>query len=645
MAFFNILALLVLALLLTHVTKEKLVDVLPMAVCILILVLYVLAFFWGLALIDYLSILLLASSAFVFFACAKDKQKALLRRSKRVMLEPGTIIILGTIVLVSICVSAKLVTWWDDYNFWATDVKSLFYLNGFADKYCNVAAEFGDYPPGTQLLKWWFLHLQPGRFVEGLMFAGYYCLNLCFLAPLLRYFKGKNVVMMALCALGLWLFPSTVEIFYIDGCCADLTMAVIYGAYLVAVIDRKNHSSLFYYGRLACYLMVLVLTKNVAFMWVAFALLFTYGYTFLQRQELSGKKTAAKLAVLTILPVGVEVSWLLYCFLHKRVAKLTGTAISMATGSIQIPDYSKEMVHAFIEAFISWPLHRWKTIAIDISPLALFLLVMLTMVVMIKGKVVEKRRGWYLCGYLCISGIAFYAIDLLSHLTIFAIESQYLEPYGMISSIERYGAPFTIGSLYLIAYLIMEHVRRMEEDKIVPASWRRKKWGIFLSRYGGYLLCLAFVFLTADYSSAYRGLWGYRNTTEETLQSRIDIMDEQAVLFTERIEDYFAKPYANDCARVLYVRDSEDARWIQNTYLNFEASPISLAHAEIDGKTVTQEELLALIRNSHAGYLYIEKQSEELACLDECTVDDQFQTKRLYQIIEAAEGIRLIQVD
>ena len=39
------------------------------------------------------------------------------------------------VIVVTVCVRDKAVSWWDDYNFWATDVKSLFYLNGFADKY------------------------------------------------------------------------------------------------------------------------------------------------------------------------------------------------------------------------------------------------------------------------------------------------------------------------------------------------------------------------------------------------------------------------------------------------------------------------------------------------------------------------------
>ena len=103
----------------------------------------------------------------------------------------------------------------------------------------NAAAEFGDYPPGTQMLKWWFLHFSPGEFKEGLMFAGYYFMNLAFLFPMLKIIKKRNILQMAAGAAILWLFPAVAETFWCNGCCADLTMAVVYGAFLTAVADSK----------------------------------------------------------------------------------------------------------------------------------------------------------------------------------------------------------------------------------------------------------------------------------------------------------------------------------------------------------------------------------------------------------------------
>ena len=102
--------------------------------------------------------------------------------------------------------------------------------------------------------------------------------------------------------------------------------------------------------------------------------------------------------------------------------------------------------------------------------------------------------------------MVFYSINLISHLTIFAVETQYLEPFGMVSSIERYGAPFTIGGLYLLAFLAA--------GKGVDGA---RKSGT------GALLCMVFVLLTADYAGAYRALWGYRSTVEEVLREREEI--------------------------------------------------------------------------------------------------------------------------
>ena len=58
-------------------------------------------------------------------------------------------------------------------------------------------------------------------------------------------------------------------------------------------------------------------------------------------------------------------------------------------------------------------------------------------------------------------GNCFYGINLVSHLTIFATETQYLEATGMIASIERYSAPFTVGTLYLLFGIFLERSPRL----------------------------------------------------------------------------------------------------------------------------------------------------------------------------------------
>ena len=603
-------------------TRIKLVEAFPVGCSLVVILLYVLSFLRALSASDYIAIIGLIFAAICVCRMEKEKRRALVSYARQELSSASALTAFIMVVIVTVCVSGKLVNWWDDYNFWATDVKSLFYLDGFADKYANVAAEFGDYPPGTQMMKWWFLHFSPSAFREGLMFAGYYFMNLSFLFPFLKVIQKRNVFMMAAGGIGLWLFPAVAEVFWCDGCCADLTMAVVYGAFLTAVVDRREHSRFFYYGRQALFLMVLVLCKNTGFIWVAFGLLFSYGYHLLMHRKEGADKESRKadrraLFFVTLFPVLTEASWLGFCLINRRVAKLTGTAFHMVTGGMNIPSYQEEMVKAFAEAFVKWPLHRWKTIAIDLSPLMLYLLLLLFIFLLYKFHVLDKKMARYVGAFWGTSGILFYTLNLLSHLTIFAVETQYLEPFGMVSSIERYGAPFVIGGLYLTAFFTI-------------GGNRAKK---------GAILCMLFVLLTTDYKSAYRALIGYRDTVEKVMTERGEIVDEGAEKFLEVI----GGGEKGNIGRVLYLRDASDVSWVRNTYVGFEAAPVSVMYGNVDASALGSQDIINAIEDAHAGFLYVgELEGNGKEIFQPLTVEEEFEYNCLYRVMEEAGGIRLV---
>lgn len=619
----QIAAFLILILGLAWKFRVQLVEAIPVGVALLILMLYLLAFFRGLSASDYIAVAVIGAAMIYFFRVSGEKRRDIVRFAREELLSPGALTAFVMVILVTVCVSGKVVSWWDDYNFWATDAKALFYLDGFADKYANVAAEFGDYPPGTQLMKWWFTHFYPEEFKEGLMFAGYYFMNLAFLFPMLKIMKRKNVILdvlqMAVGMVVLWLFPVVAEGFWLDGCCADLTMALVYGAFLVSVADRKGKGRLFYYGRQALFLMVLVLCKNTGFIWAAFGLLFDYGYHVIQHGKENDregrKKDRQALLIVTFLPVLTEMSWLGFCFLNRRVAKLTGAAVQMATGRMNIPAYQGEMVKAFAEAFFIWPLHKWKTIAIDITPLGLYLLLLVLVALLYRCHLLDKKTACYTGGFFAVTGIVFYTFNLISHLTIFAVETQYLQPFGMISSIERYGAPFTIGGLYLMAFYAMSGKR--------PAA--------------GAVVCSIFVLLTTDYGGAYRGIWGYQSTVDEVISQREEIVDEQARVFLETV----AAGEKEGIGRVLYLRDISDVSWVRNTYIGFEAAPVSVMYGNVDGASMSSPEIEKAIEDAHAGFLYVDVLAEELFApfMED---KEKFESGCLYQVMRENGGIRLI---
>lgn len=619
----HILSLLTFILILGFFLKEKLTDCIPAAVSLLILLLYGLSFGNLLWLTDILAPLFLLGSGIFVFKMDSEKRKEFAAFAAKELHTPAFLTALLLFLAVTVCVSGKLTSWWDDYNFWATDVKSIFYLDGFADKYENVAAEFGDYPPGTQMMKWWFLHFSPSEFKEGLMFAGYYVCNLAFLVPLLERIKKKNIITMIIGAALLWLFPSMMEAFWMDGCCADFTMAVIYGAFLTAVLDREGHSALFYYGRQACYLMVLVLCKNTGAIWLAFGILFTLLYHFLHRKDeifvQDRKAVKSGLLAVILLPVLTEGSWLFFCLMNRRVAKLTGVAVHMATGSMNIPDVQGQMVDAFVTAFLKWPLHRYSTAILNLSPLMMVILVLAIYALLGIRKKITGKDSIFLFLSALLSAAAFYSLNLISHLTIFAVETQYLEPFGMVSSIERYGAPFTIGSLYLIAYLVL-----------------KKENGTL-----GFLLCTIPVLLTADYQGSYRALTGYRSTTEEIRQEREDIVDEKAEDFLKAV----GAGTKESIGRVLYLRDVSDISWVRNAYVSFEAAPVSVMYGNISGGTTDSEALRKTIEESHAGYLYVEPLDEENRELFAPFMDGtEFSYDTLYRITENGGRILLVPI-
>ncbi|MGN0376697.1 MAG: hypothetical protein ACI4ED_03585 [Suilimivivens sp.] len=624
MAFFQIAAFTALILYIAYKEKETITDVIPVAVCLLVLVLYGLSFINGLKLSDYLAVLGCLLAVLFYFRQTKEERHRLTDYFLKELKKPGTIMALVLLAAVPILTGSKVVTWWDDFNFWATDVKSIFYLNGFAQKYQNVAPEFGDYPPGTQMMKWWFLHMHPSAFKEGLMFAGYYFMNFAFLTPLFKHLKKRNVPLMILMTVALWLFPSCVEVFSYDGCCADLTMAVIYGAFLASVVDRQEHGERFYYGRLTLFLMVLVLCKNVGFLWAAFGLIFLYGY-----HGFVLKKFHKGILVVTALPVLTEGSWLLFCLLNRRVAKLTGAAFQMATGSMNVPQVQKEMINAYVTAFLRYPLHRWSTFAIDLSPLALYLLLLVFVFLLYQKGRIEKRQSIYIGSFIAVSGICFYAINLLSHLTIFAVETQYLEPFGMVSSIERYGAPFTVGGLYLMADLAMRQKGRPGET---DGFWKT---------YGGILVCLAFVFLTADYNSAYRGLTGYRSDVSENRKNSEDMIDEAAGSFLEKA----GAGQQGYHGRVLYLRDISDISWVRNTYISFYAAPVSVMYGNVDAETMDSTDIVQAIEDAHAGYLFADEIANGRELLGALTENGSFEYGCLYRIVTENGRVRFEKAD
>ena len=638
MAVVLLAAFLLIACLLALRFEKQLTAVLPSATCILILTLYVLAFFRRLSWIDYFSTAIVAGAVLRVLFLSGEKKKKLFAQLRELFCAPSAIAALVLLTGAVLLTGNKIATWWDDLNFWATDVKALYALDGFAAKYTNAASEFGDYPPGIQLLKWWFVHFKPDSFSEGLMFAGYYFGVFVFLTPLLGRLdealqndrrRGKQLFWIVVLAVCLAAFPSMTETFYLGGMCADLVMAVIYGVILMSCLEDRavpgadtaaadtagadtaaaSRSRAFSNLRIALYLGVLVLVKSVGFLWAAFALVFVWFWRL--HGAADKKKEIRQLLCITALPAVSGGSWMLFCLLMKRVAKLTGAAVSMASGSLPIllEGTVQKLLHAYAEAFAVWALHRDGCSGIGVSALALFVIFLIGIAWLYRRKLLTKTERNFLFVYVPLTGIVFYSINLVSHLTIFATENQYLEATGMIASIERYSAPFTVGTLYLLFGIFLERSPRL--------------WG----KISPYAVLAAAVLLCANWGAVYDGMIGYRQRLDDDLQARSNMITEASEEFLEKM----SKQDVGSGMRVLYLKNAQDAaQWVRNTYISFEASPVSVLFGGI-GEDTTSGQVWELVQASHAGYLYADETDEALKELF-TPYTEEFAWKTLYRI-------------
>lgn len=634
MALVHILAVLICILFLAWRFRVSLVEALPVFVCGLTLVLYVLAFFRRLAWIDGIAVLVLLLSAVWLVSRKKEERKNVIRVCCYNMTRPSFVIGAVLLAAVAVCTFTKMVTWWDDFNFWAVDARALYHSGGFAGRYGNVAPAFGDYPPGSQMMKWWFLHLNPTEFREGLAFAGYYTMNLAFLFPLLKKWKGKNVFFMALMAAALWFFPSVGEYFGYYGFCADLTMACIYGGFLYAVTDREVESEVFYYGRLGLYLSVLVLVKSIGFVWALFGLIFFLLY---QRSG-EGRKGNGdggkwtwlrRLLVIAALPAVTGGSWMLFCLFMRRVANSTTTAVKyVVTDEYGLSGYMGEYAAAFLRAFFGSPLHRTKSFFLDLTPIGCYLCICLISLLFWKMKLLSAKMGKLILGFCTVSGALFYGIIFLAHITIFAGETQYLDTAGMILSIERYGAPFTIGTLLFLAQVWMNNGERLFDKEKFPALIRR---------YGVPVCFILFVALTANYQVGYDGLAGYRDDLEEQRLDREGYVDGETEAFLDAIQVL----RTDNRARVYYFRGSDTPEF-HSIYASYLAAPISVVHKEIDLDEVSADWVIGQIKGSHASYLYVaDTDADENAVFDAVTQGEAFSCGVLYRIADDGETIKL----
>ncbi|RKM56631.1 hypothetical protein D6853_07580 [Butyrivibrio sp. X503] len=650
----TVVAMLLLSATFSYKYKDSFYNTLPLSLVITMLVLYVLAFFRGMRLIGVLSVLFIAALGICFYlkTCVlaskgvgrRDVAKNKLKEFFSMI--PGAELAAFALFLfaVRLLTGDMVFNWWDDINFWSSDAKQLFYLGGFPGKYGNVSPEFGDYPPAGSLIKWLFLQISPGEYDESIQFFGYFTMNLIFLLPLYGAVKrginkmiAQRVVRYAFCVitfLAIVLFPGVFSGIIYYGTPADVTMAIVYGALLYMILEG-DVSGPFYYVRIFLMTSMLLLTKSVGIEWAIFALVFYF---------IMKRKSGIRGIVLTVLGSGaVYGSWLLFCLLNRRVAKLTGAGIKMATsGTYEAPANALDKAKFFTQGFWTMPIHADSNLSLDISTGVVVILIFAAIVVLGTTKIIKKKEAVKLAIFMAVTALLTYGIIFLAHISIFMTEDQYLDAFAMSISISRYGCPFALGGVYLLMCMYYEGKAGANRAGQSASASSDSDSG---SRFSAIRTCLAtsafaiFVFLTANYVGFFGYLFDHKQAMEENAAYVDEMVGEDGKALAETVfanKELWGK-------RVLVMRDGHTYHWVHNAYISGKASPVALVYDGFIAEEDSAEAMARKIAESHASYLYIE--DDEMLSKDLFTPllkeGADFESRKVYSITYVNGGVLL----
>lgn len=120
-------------------------------------------------------------------------------------------------------------------------------------------------------------------------------------------------------------------------------------------------------------------------------------------------------------------------------------------------------------------------------------------------------------------------------------------------------------------------------------------------------------------------------------------------MIDERAEDFLEAVGAGEegsLGRVLYLRDISDVSWVRNTYVNFEAAPVSVMYGNVDASSMGSQDIVNAVEDAHAGFLYVDAlEGNGTQIFAPLMEEDAFEYGCLYQVAKTGEGMRLVKYE
>ncbi len=567
-------------------THQKPIELAPYLVCGISLILYFLGFFRLLSGIDWIlcfcGIIALADIAVAIY---RKGWASLLQEFFRQWCDPYLWGCVLWLAVLCIALRGELLLEWDAYSLWGPATKSLFYQNGYAPLHGNVAIEFGDYPPATQLILWWFNHLL-GSYQEMHLYWGYFIFSGSMLysagaAFWQRATKGRAFLWILIPFLALCV-PGVCSVAWYRSIYVDPVMAILFGMILCAVLMRPQNHVGFWKGKLLVACVCLTLMKGIGLLWAVLAAVFYLLWWSKERRE--WKFFAALLTA----PMLFSISWSIYCRIMQRTGYLTGYFLDRFSLLFQSSFWKSEQVQgylrSYLQAFFNTPVHREKTVALDLSLWLILLLFLIGVVVLWYVGAVPAKKWKRLLAY--VFGVPFLSVLIVwvGQLTMFFYETQYLDPVAAVTLLSRYCEPAFTGLLMLLLTFTLG------DTSVSSAApfWLKKQR--LLSGVAAVLLVC-----TTGYSAAYQ-----RFVYDALDASRVEKRQSFENVYSEFLSALEEIPYQQKNSRVLLVRWEAE----MNPIVYNAASPVAVSTVALGKASDPTVAFLDALAETNSGFVY-----------------------------------------
>jgi len=662
---FTVIAIFLASIIIAYKEDTKTCDTVWPICIVMILLLYVLAFFRCLWLVDYIGIGILG--IMLVWILKNNLYKEIFIR----FATSQNLAIIVVMILIFVWQKDAKVDLLGENLFYAADVKSLYILNGFARPYGTVIPAYGDYPPGMQLFQWFFLHMSPNGFREGMGIVGYSFLNMALLMPLLRYIrfirkadhdiqlddtdvdvrvtenkkyrfvyesyhvkskfkvhitgdreepKEKASAMEWLVLFGIntivcmsfALIPSMAYSSGIITAMPDVTLGIAFGMMVLSILETKRETHR-YYLRILLYGSLIILLRTWGILLLLSAVVVAAIKIRNDRDYIDDIKYIIAVPALWMIEIA---SWVLLCIINHRHSELTGYLLRAFTGKTGMVT---QFFHKLLELSKSLTIAAVMSDRISLLRLSPFIVVLIFVLILkllfIKGVIEEKERQ-ILSKYAVAMFIAVYALIFFEYIHIW--ENPILT---LTEAIERYGLPYMVG---LIVITIGLWVKLCDTEKMDVALRegnidRQINNDAAKAVYVVYGILVLFILLTADYSFLSKG------KTKKLVSSQYDNASGAEHFIREAGDHVELRG-----RRVLYLlSDSVDD--VDKAKLSYEVSPVAVVYAQITDD-FSADVLKDVILNSHAQYIYCDTAGENISGILSNMCGEIWESGRIYQI-------------